>query len=395
MAVVNPPGWLQNAGATHTASQMRSYLGGMMGPARAALSLVPAGGVNQHLGNKLQVTQTGSPTMAIIVKSGIAWLPGTENGTQGPYGAMNDADLTISVTAAHATLPRIDIVVFKVEDSQYSGAVDTASLVVVAGTPAGSPTAPAVPANGLKLADIAVAAAAASITNANITDQRTYLGTASGIILPDVQVFTAGGSWNKPTGARFVHVQVQGSGGAGGGGAAASAGQHSKGCGGGGGGYAESILDASVLAATVTVTVGAGGAGVSGGAGNAGNTSSFGASVVAAGGSGGATSTGSAASYGTAGAAGGIGTTGQILTRGGAGGNAYGDVQLSTGGPGGSSHMGGGGIGTATVSAGQSIAGGTGGVYGGGGGGGSVAGTGAAATGGTGGGGLVIVTTYF
>jgi len=183
MTEYTKPGWLQNAGATHTAEQMRNYvLAGLVAGTQGATSLQTRGGVNPVLGSELSVTQTGSPSMAVIVKSGIAVVPGTENAKQGGYGVGNDADLTLSVTAAHATLARIDIVVFRVRDSAYSGITDSAVLEVVAGTPSGSPTAPATPANSLLLAEVAVAAAATSITNANITDKRIWLTGSGGVI---------------------------------------------------------------------------------------------------------------------------------------------------------------------------------------------------------------------
>jgi hypothetical protein len=47
----------------------------------------------------------------------------------------------------------------------------------VAGTPAGSPVAPALPANSITLATIAVGAGATAITNANITDTRVLVTT--------------------------------------------------------------------------------------------------------------------------------------------------------------------------------------------------------------------------
>jgi len=181
MAEFNPPGWLQNAGATHTAVQMRSYVSALLTGANASASLVARGGVAPALGNKLQVTQTGSPSMAVIIRSGLAWVPGTELGSQSVYGVLNDADLTVAVTTAHATLARIDLVCFKVQDTQYSGAVNASSLVVVAGTPSGSPVAPAAPNNSITLAQVAVGAAVTSITNANITDKRMYLAT--GVLL--------------------------------------------------------------------------------------------------------------------------------------------------------------------------------------------------------------------
>jgi hypothetical protein len=183
VAEFNPPGWLQNAGATHTAAQIRNYVAGLAGGASASAALTSRGGVNISLGNKLVVTQTGSPSMAVLVRSGVAWVPGSEAGSQGAYGVLNDADVTLSITAAHPTLPRIDIVAFKVQDTQYSGATNSCSLVVVTGTAAGSPTAPAAPANSIVLANVAIAAAVSSIVNANITDKRVWLAGAGGVMV--------------------------------------------------------------------------------------------------------------------------------------------------------------------------------------------------------------------
>ena len=183
MAEFQPPGWLQNAGAAHSAAELRNYMQSLLGGNKSALALLSRGGVHPSLGNALVVTQTGSPSMAVVIKSGAGWIPGSEAATQGTYAVVNDADVTVAVTAAHATLARIDIVCFKVQDTQYSGGVNSCSLVVVAGTPSGSPTPPAAPANSITLAQIAVGAAVSSITNANITDTRTWL-SAVGAIMP-------------------------------------------------------------------------------------------------------------------------------------------------------------------------------------------------------------------
>lgn len=392
MAETNPPGWLQNAGATHTAAEMRSYIGAIIGPAVSAGSLVAAGGVSPFLGNKLQVTQTGSPSMNVIVKSGAAWIPGSENGLQGPYGVMNDGDVTLAIAANGSGLARIDGVFFKVQDSQYSGAVNSSSLVVVTGTPSGSPTAPAAPANSIRLANVAVANGAATIVTANITDTRPWMYDRAA---PDVQTYTGSTTWTKPDGVRFVTVRVQGSGGAGGGAAAASASQHSVGSGGGAGAYAESTLDATTLAATVAITVGAGGAGVSGAPGNNGNPSSFGSSVVAAGGTGGTTTATSAAAFGVQGSSGGSASAGQIQVKGGDGTAAWGNANFGFGGNGGNAPLGTGGTGRASGSNGQALAGANGGGYGGGGGGALSTSGGAAAAGGNGSGGVVIVVSYY
>lgn len=183
MAVANPPGFLQNAGATHTASQMRNWFAASTAGIRATgTPNVPRGGVNPLFGNKLQVTQAGSPNMTVLVKSGSALIPGTEGAFQSGYWVQNDADVTVTITAAHATLTRIDSIVFKVEDSAFSGVTNTSSIVCVAGTPSGSPVAPTLPNNSIELARVTIVGADTSITNGEITDRRFYLAALGGII---------------------------------------------------------------------------------------------------------------------------------------------------------------------------------------------------------------------
>jgi hypothetical protein len=183
LTVANPPGFLQNAGATHTAEQFRNWITIDCAGKNGATSLITRGGVNPALGSTLQVTQTGSPSMGVIVKSGHAIIPGTEGSQQGGYSVFNNADVTLSIGAAHASLNRLDSIVFKVEDAAYSGANNTSSLVVVAGTPASSPAAPTLPANSIELARVSILANDTSITNSEITDKRFYLAGAGGVIV--------------------------------------------------------------------------------------------------------------------------------------------------------------------------------------------------------------------
>lgn len=182
MAVINPPGFLQNAGATHTAEQLRNWHGLLIAGKTGATTLLPRCGVSPTMGNTLSVTQTGSPSMAVVVKSGHATISGSEGAKQGVYSVLNDGDVTLSIAAAHATLNRIDIVCFKVEDSGYSGGVNASSLVVVTGTPAASPSAPAAPNNSITLAQVSIVANDTSITNNEITDKRQYMAALGGLI---------------------------------------------------------------------------------------------------------------------------------------------------------------------------------------------------------------------
>lgn len=182
MTIQNPPGWIQ-ALSTHTAAQMRTYLGTTLaGTNASSTSLRPMGGVHPQLGSELAVSQSGSPAMSVDVASGAVAIPGSESSTQGVYFAFNDAAVTLSISAAHASLSRIDIVVVNIRDAQYSGANNDAQLQVVTGTPAGSPSAPAAPNNSTTLAQVLVGPGVTSIVDANITDQRIYLAGVGGVI---------------------------------------------------------------------------------------------------------------------------------------------------------------------------------------------------------------------
>jgi len=181
---MNPPGWLQNAGATHTAAQMRTYTGSVLAGIAGASgdTLRPLGGLHPDLGTEWVVTQAGSPNMTVLVGPGVAAIPGNESNTQGTYFVANDAIVTLTITAAHATLPRIDIVVVNVRDQVYSGASNDSQLQVVAGTPAGSPVAPTAPNNSITIAQVLVGAGVTSIINGNITDARFYMAGVGGVI---------------------------------------------------------------------------------------------------------------------------------------------------------------------------------------------------------------------
>ena len=86
--------------------------------------------------------------------------------------------------------------------------------------------------------------------------------TAGAVVAPNVQLFTAGGTWTKPTGAKTVFTALLGGGPGGGSGASGASGTVQSGGGGGGSGAVISRqFVASDLGSTVTVTVGGGGNG--------------------------------------------------------------------------------------------------------------------------------------
>lgn len=196
-------------------------------------------------------------------------------------------------------------------------------------------------------------------------------------------------------GVRAALIKVQAGGGAGGGSAATATGTSSMGGGGGGGGYAEKFATIAEMTPSLAITVGPGGTGVSGAAGNNGTASSAGALASATGGTGGGHRPSSSVAFGIGGANAGIGTIGDRLIPGGPGGTGWGDGNFGISGAGGDSVLGGGGIGSRTQSAGQSIVGAPGRGRGGGGSGANTAGnTGTAQVGGDGADGIVILDLY-
>lgn len=258
--------------------------------------------------------------------------------------------------------------------------------------------------NGSLVLDMADAASGAeavagTLTNKFVTPSSLASGLAGngGMRYVQTVTFTATGTFTKATypWLRGMMVRVQAAGGAGGGAPLNPANQHSSGGGGGGGGYAEKFLQASALAASETVTIGAAGApGAAGaGGGNAAN-SSFGTHAVATGGFGGGIAASSGLMIGALGGNGGAGTTGDLLCDGQSGGMGSGYATLGQGGLGGASVLGGGGRGAYTGAGAGTAQGAPGGRYGGGGGGSTSNSGGAAIVGSDGGPGIIILDLY-
>jgi hypothetical protein len=158
MTLRTPPSWLQNG--SHPAENDRL----------STQALYATTGIIGS--SSLAVSQNSPAGMSVIVASGWAAIVGTTQANMGTYVVFNDANNVLTVTTANPTNPRIDRVVVTVQDAYYTGAFNDVIFQVIAGTPAGSPVAPATPANSISLATIAVGAGVTSILNANITDTR-------------------------------------------------------------------------------------------------------------------------------------------------------------------------------------------------------------------------------
>jgi hypothetical protein len=263
--------------------------------------------------------------------------------------------LTGAVTAASPiTLPASDpTLADQAARKAYVDAQDALRLALIGGTLSGPLTLHADPSAALGAA----------------TKQYVDSLTSS-----NRQVFTAGGTWTKPSGYSADTLVLVECWGAGGGGSTSGG---NLGGGGGGGAYNQRLMRLGDLGATETVTIGGGGA--AGGTGGVGGTSSFGAVLEAFGGGGGAGGSGLGGGGGGGGlfAAGGNGTATPTGGGGGAGGGGgfnggAGGDSTGAAGPGVASAVGGGG--------GSSNAAGARSMWGGGGGGSGASGAGGVST---------------
>jgi hypothetical protein len=127
--------------------------------------------------SSLAITANSPAGMSVRVATGWAAIVGTTTTNMGVYTIFNDAQDTLTITTADPTNPRIDLVCATVRDAFYSGANNDVIFQVIAGTPAGSPVAPSLPANSISLATVAVGAAVTQINTGNITDTRTLVTT--------------------------------------------------------------------------------------------------------------------------------------------------------------------------------------------------------------------------
>lgn len=125
----------------------------------------------------LQVTPTSPVSTQITVKPGGALVDGTLY--------YSDADENLTVAANASGNPRIDTVILRKDFT-----AQTVRLAIKQGTPAATPSAPALTQSGslweIPLADIAVANLFASISAADIRQNAYFVNAADGVYLDNV-----------------------------------------------------------------------------------------------------------------------------------------------------------------------------------------------------------------
>lgn len=160
-------------------------------------------GISQHLAglfkgeviNGLAVTQDSPLGMSVLVSKGRCMI---DSGSDYPYLGFTDANEVVTITTADGSNPRIDAIVAYVDlsvvDSTNPNNPGAFEIVAVAGTPAGSPSAPnsgaissAIGSGNpfIRLANVTVGTGVTTITTGNVSDQRVMANVADGLVGTD------------------------------------------------------------------------------------------------------------------------------------------------------------------------------------------------------------------
>jgi hypothetical protein len=133
----------------------------------------------RNIGEGVKGSSAGTELKPFGDSSGLqVKVPAGQAMVRGIYYASTATE-TLAVTTAHATLARIDSVILELDPSANS-----ILLRVLAGTAASTPSAPSLTQTDagiyqIRLANVAVAAAATTIAAGNVTDTRTFISDAS------------------------------------------------------------------------------------------------------------------------------------------------------------------------------------------------------------------------
>lgn len=122
---------------------------------------------------------SASSGLSVQVAAGYCCVPNPTAG-QGGYLFGTLQAQVLSLAAADATNPRIDLIVARVYDTANSSSY--CDVEVVTGTPAASPSTPATPSAAIALASVSVAAGAVALASGAVTDLRSYVVAPGGIL---------------------------------------------------------------------------------------------------------------------------------------------------------------------------------------------------------------------
>ena len=150
---------------------------------RLVSELIATEGIfNSYDVDSFKVAAQSTPDMTVKVNPGSAVVKNdsyTNHSSSDQFWHVHmDAVQNVTIAANSSGNPRVDIIILTVNSgaSANADASNVASVTVVAGTPAASPSAPSVPNNSVLLAQVAVSNGATSINSGNITDRRFEAG---------------------------------------------------------------------------------------------------------------------------------------------------------------------------------------------------------------------------
>lgn len=202
--------WQENSGNVYNAREYRRLLERLMGFDVVATPGTAAGGVFRP--SDCAVSQRGAgANLSVDVAIGAAYVDGSQSSVQGGYFVFNDAIVNIAISPADPVNPRIDLIGVRVRDTEYTAGSNDTAFIVVQGTPAGVPAEPTVPSNFVTLARVDVAALAASIVNANITDRRRRMSALGGMVVctsatrPTTNLWEGQAIWETDTDKRQIY----------------------------------------------------------------------------------------------------------------------------------------------------------------------------------------------
>lgn len=145
--------------------------------------------------NGMAVSQNSPLGMSVLVSEGRVMI---DSGSDYPYLGFTDANEVVTITTADGSNPRIDAIVAYVDlsvvDSTNANNPGAFKIVAVAGTPAGSPSAPnsgaistAIGSGNpfIRLANVTVGTGVTTITTGNVSNQRVMTNIADNLVDTD------------------------------------------------------------------------------------------------------------------------------------------------------------------------------------------------------------------